>query len=276
MKWNSKIASTLLVTALFWTASVEANTLSKISCSLKPIHSHNTPPEAHGVLPHILVSESTSLNWSGYVSATNLQNPSLNSVKAVSGTWTVPHVIQSSSSHTYSSLWVGIDGYTNGTVEQIGTEHDWSSGQQQNYAWFEMYPKGAYEIVGFPVNAGDSITASVTYLGTSVFKLTITNNTRHVTYTVPRTYTISTAAQRSSAEWIMEAPYLNGVLPLADFGTAGFTNCSATINGRSGAINNSHWQYDALSMQTQNSIIKSLASSLYSNGKAFSLTWQHE
>jgi hypothetical protein len=277
--YRSMISLTFLLFAAFflWTHPASANSSpKKIKCSLNPIERHNSNPQELGILPHLPIRESTSLNWSGYAAATNIHNPGQNTVTAVSASWTIPRITRSTSSRTYSSMWVGIDGYTDATVEQIGTEQDWINGSQQNYAWFEMYPIGSFEIVGFPVNVGDHISASVVYSGNSVFKLTLTNNTRNVTYTVPRNYTTSIYAQRSSAEWILEAPYLNGVLPLADFGVASFTNCLATINGISGAINNSHWQYDPLTMETANSIIKSLPSSLSSNGEAFSLDWEHE
>ncbi len=37
-------------------------------------------------------------------------------------------------------------------------------------------------------------------------------------------------AKRRSAEWIVEAPSLGGVLSLANFGTVQFTNASAHIS----------------------------------------------
>ena len=48
----------------------------------------------------------------------------------------------SGSGPTYSSVWVGIDGYSSNTVEQIGTEQDVSAnGKTSYYAWYEMYPQ---------------------------------------------------------------------------------------------------------------------------------------
>src|SRR5437870_4998940 len=61
-----------------------------------------------------------STNWSGYAAETNLTAPAANAVTAVSGSWVVPQVTGSSTG--YSSVWVGIDGYSSATVEQIGTE----------------------------------------------------------------------------------------------------------------------------------------------------------
>ena len=115
-------------------------------------------------MPRIRLWESTSGNWSGYAVPLDTSGVS-DTFSDVQGTWTVPTVTGNKRSTTYSSTWVGLDGYDDGTVEQIGTEQDWTGEGQQNYVWFEMYPSGAYEIVGFPVDPGDSITAQVQYVG---------------------------------------------------------------------------------------------------------------
>lgn len=260
----------------------ETSTL--IDCSLEPIsptsihgslHNHG---HGRGTFPHIPLEEGTSLNWSGYAALTNLKHPAIGSVNDVSGSWVVP-TLSPSTGNTYCSIWVGIDGYSNNTVEQIGTEQDWTINGQENFAWFEMYPQGAYEIVNFPVNNNDHIAAGVSYRGNHIFLLVIINYTKNVHFIVPSFYTKSTQAQRSSAEWIVEAPsssLTGNVLPLAHYGTALFSNCVATINGITGGINNSHWKYDPLTMITDNHLIKSLPSNLSKNGKSFTVAWEHE
>ena len=60
------------------------------------------------------------------------------SVSYVAGSWVVPTV--STKTNGYSSVWVGIDGYSSSTVEQIGTEEDVVNGKATYYAWYEMYP----------------------------------------------------------------------------------------------------------------------------------------
>lgn len=227
--------------------------------------------------PHIPIADAsgTSQNWSGYAALTNLSHPQKNVVTAVDGSWIVP-TLSSASHTTYCSLWVGIDGYSDSTVEQIGTESDWSNGHQQNYAWFEMYPNYSYEITGFPVRPGDVISASVVYEGNGIFVLTMANSTAGVHTTIPTSYTTSHTAQRSSAEWILEAPYSGGILPLSHFNTAHFNNCTATINGVTGAINNSHWVDDQLTMVTSNGTVKAATSALSSNGESFTVVWHHE
>src|SRR5262249_5678892 len=204
----------------------------------------------HRAAPRIHVREGTASNWSGYVIATSLASPQQGAVNSVEGSWTIPAVSPSESPNTYSAFWVGIDGNSDNTVEQIGTEHDWTPNGQQNYVWFEMYPHALYLISGFPIAPGDSFGAGVKYAGSGVFSLSITNFTQGVSFTVPRRYTKMKHAQRSSAEWIAEAPYSGGVLPLADFGKASFTDCQATLDGITGPIDNAPaWQDDAITMQ---------------------------
>lgn len=251
----------------------------QMECAIKPfarkISKAKPSPKLHNTYPRIPIREGTSSNWSGYTVATSLQKPLKGSVTDVSGHWTVPHLFPLTGD-TYCSIWVGIDGYASGTVEQIGTEHDWSNGAQQNYAWFEMYPKNAFEIVGFPVNVSDVIGAEVEYTGSNTFKLTLVNYTHQVFTVVPSSYTKSTTAARSSAEWIVEAPYLNKVLPLANFGTIALTNCITTIQGVTGSIQSNQWVKDALTMTKNNGTIKAIPSNLSTDGEAFNVTWKHK
>lgn len=254
----------------------------EIECSIEPIdpsgplyHKHQKRHQGRPI-PHIGLKQGTSLNWCGYVAATNLQFPTPGSVSAVSGLWTVPTLSPSTSS-TYSAAWVGIDGYSNGTVEQIGTSHDWINGAQQNYAWFEMYPNSLFELVGFPVNNNDLIGAIVEYRANGVFLMKIFNYSRGVSTTVPISYTVSTVAQRSSAEWIVEPPSTQqGILPLAHFNVIYFQSCFVKINGIVGTIGTPYWRYDPLFMRSQAGIYKAIPSSLSNNGSSFFVVWKHE
>lgn len=256
--------------------SDDSNAIKTIFCLLKSIPSRNVYSAQQAIFPHITIRESTSLNWSGYAAATSLRSPATGSVTAVSGTWIVP-TLTPLRGHTYSAFWVGIDGYSSGTVEQLGTEQDYTSLGQSNYAWFEIFPRNSFLIVGFPVNQGDQISASVKYKGKNVFVLSMTNHTQKVTTTIPTSQTTLKGAQRSSAEWIVEAPSTySSVLPLADFGTGHFSNCTAIINGVTGPINSGNWMNDPLTMETQNGIQKAVPSSLTGGGESFTVTWEHE
>ena len=157
-----------------------------------------------------------STNWSGYVATTNLSSPAPNSVTAVSGSWVVPTVTGSGHGSSYSSVWVGIDGYSDSTTEQIGTEQDVINGVPRYGAWWEMYSSGLQQpeqsISGMTIQPGDTITASVQYTGSGNFVLMINDTTRNESFTTTQntTTTQSPTAECSSAEWIVEAPTVGG------------------------------------------------------------------
>lgn len=247
----------------------------------------------HGVkaFPRLRVQESTSGNWSGYAVPLDTSNTS-DTFSLVQGAWVVP-VVTGKSSATYSSTWVGLDGYNDGSVEQTGTEQDWTGKAQSNYVWFEMYPNPAYEITGFPVNPGDLMWAQVKYVATTttatsfarpgvtsqVFQITIENLTQNVSFVIPASYTTVPSAARSSAEWVLEAPYYEEILPLADFTTDAFVECEATgtgtystSKGKKGVLEPiNFWSADPLTMVDPEGG-RSTPTALV-GGSAFALTW---
>jgi hypothetical protein len=187
---------------------------------------HSVVAQAASLHSTITPVATESSNWSGYaVTGT--------SVSYVAGSWLVPTV--STTTSGYTSVWVGIDGFSSSTVEQIGTDSDYVSGRVSYYAWYEMYPSGSYNI-SMTVKPNDAMTASVTYQGSNSFLLSIADTTEGETFS--KAFSMSGAA-RSSAEWIVEAPSsYSGVLPLSNFGSVTFTNAYATVNGTTGAIDN--------------------------------------
>jgi hypothetical protein len=194
--------------------------------------------------PAILgVNYALTSNWSGYASVLNgFQYTS------VSGTWTVPSVNCPGPSDSSSSQWVGIDGAASDTVEQVGTYSDCAgnNGTTPTYgAWYEMLGDGtvgggAQVSLGsaYPVVAGDTITASVSVNGSDAWTLTLDDpNWAHPFSTVIQW----TAPEQASAEWIVERPESCigsqcTLTSLADFGSATFTDASATANGTSKSI----------------------------------------
>ncbi|HSX26216.1 MAG TPA: G1 family glutamic endopeptidase [Chlamydiales bacterium] len=259
----------LILVLAIWLGAAALHSI-EIECTLRAvdrtkIHPKRTAPPAN---------EAISSNWSGYVAAPSLQRSVVGSVSYVAGAWVVPTILPTPDT-SYSAIWVGIDGYLSGSVEQIGTSHNWVNGAQQNYAWFEMYPSGAYMLVGFPVDVGDFMSARVGYKGNDVYKLVIFNHTKGVSFVIPAQYTTSPNLDRSSAEWVIEAPFSNTVLPLADFNLATFNYCSAFIDGIGGTISDGHWVNDFIVMEDQNGI-KAQPAVLLKNGTCFITTWKHE
>ncbi len=219
--------------------------------------------------PNIKIDHSTSSNWSGYAALTSLASPQENSVSDVKGTWVVPAVTGNSSS-SYSSAWVGIDGYSDGSVEQIGTEQDWINGAPSYYAWFEMYPKFPVKIKTIKVGAGDTISAEVSYSGKNRFLLTINDLTTEQSYIT----VLKAKTWRTSAEWIVEAPSNSkGELPLTDFGSLNFKAASATIDGHTGTIGDPAWQDDPITMINSAGNVKAQPTPLFSDGGGFGVNW---
>jgi hypothetical protein len=219
--------------------------------------------------PQAIFDTVFSTNWSGYAALTNLNTPASNAVTKVSGSWIVPKV--TGNTNAYSSIWVGIDGYSSPSVEQLGTEQDTTkSGATRYYAWWEMYPNPSVLISGMTISPGDSISASVSY-SSSGFTLKMTDNTTHQSFMT----TQSATAQRSSAEWIVEAPSSGRILPLANFGTANISGAQATINGITGAIDDASWQNTSIDMVSKSGTVIAHTSGLTDTGttSSFSVTF---
>ena len=218
-------------------------------------------------------NQATSANWSGYA----ITAPK-GSVTDATGSWKISALNCGSTPNAYSATWVGIDGYGSNTVEQIGTESDCVNGQANYYSWYEFYPHNYYTIESAPIKAGDTVSAGVKYSGGKfIVSLSVNGGA---------TFSISTKlnqAERSSAEWIVEAPYSGGVLPLADFQTEDFgvnytgvtkTN-DAVIANASGPIGSFSPADDVISitMTANNGTTKALPSPLVSDEASFSDTW---
>jgi hypothetical protein len=255
-------------------------TYTRLDCTLKPLHrsgAHHSHPNIPGPITSQRASGKTiiesSNNWAGYVAMSDTKRPAKHSVSNVTGSWTVP-TVRPSTRNSYSAFWIGIDGYTSQSVEQIGTGHDWINGSVKHYAWFEMYPRNSYAIESFPLEQGDIISATIAYTNNGIFVMTIYNDTKRTYATIPTSYTTSTTAHRNSAEWIVEAPYNNGILPLAQFGTGHLTHCTATINGATKGLG--RCATIALMMIDDRHKTKAVTSAVLADKESFFVTWQSE
>lgn len=246
---------------------------TKIECELEPFFRGNAYTRENEV-PIIGLQDNTSANWCGYAALTDLKKPKKGSVTQVEGFWTVPEVAPSIN-NSFSSIWVGIDGFKGSTVEQIGTEQDWHGGAAHYFAWFEMFPKQAFKIKDFTIFPGSNVAARVRFNEKqNTFELEIVNIDLEIIALVP--FQKSKNAKRNSAEWIVEAPSnRNGILPLANFGEVAFSQCKTTINGIEGFIADINWTNDAITME-ENGIVKAIPSSLFKPGDGFAVKWLHE
>jgi hypothetical protein len=162
-----------------------------------------------------------STNWSGYVDVGTRARFS-----GISGSWTVPTVGPSPSSA--SSTWVGIDGDTNSSLIQAGTEQDWGPQGVLYYAWYEMLPAVSIELGA--VQPGDRVTVDIDKDGPGTWSITVDDSTEGSLWTGSVAY----SAPEASAEWIEEAPTDAGsgdVEALADYGSVQFSDIGVRGTG---------------------------------------------
>jgi hypothetical protein len=160
-----------------------------------------------------------SSNWAGYAVGGG-------PYRSVSGAWTVP-TVSASGRAGFSALWVGVDGFSNASLIQAGTEADFYNGAAHYSAWWEILPAPAVTIRTLPVRAGDLVSVTITRVSSGRWRITV-RDARSGTFTTTRPY----AGPGTSAEWIEEAPLIaSRATPLAVHGTVVFDN--ATVNGGS-------------------------------------------
>jgi hypothetical protein len=179
---------------------------------------------------------------------------------SISGSWTVPALNCSATPNSSVSPWIGIDGWSSDTVEQIGFDQDCENGVAGYYPWVEMYPADSIYF-SETIKAGDQITASVSVSGTS-WTLTEKDTTRGWS----KTYHESGNDALSSAEAIVE-DLGDGIQPVANFGSITFTGLTA--NGRplasAGTPNSTNIERGSTPL-TKNSAL---------SGGSFKLSWVH-
>lgn len=210
-------------------------------------------------------SATGSLNWSGYADVSKTAN----TFTQVSGKWKIPRV-RCTREDQLTSEWVGIDGFSNGTVEQDGTYSWCYLGRPTYFTWYEMVPADTV-VVGKSVRRGDKITASVTRAGTS-YTLALADLT-HPVNSFLTTQTCSTC-ENTSVEWITERPsFAIGVAPLADYGSWTLSQASQTAGGKTGTISGYPTYYKIDMVDATDTYPLSLASGLSNAGNAFLTHW---
>ena len=175
--------------------------------------------------PSAVVSNAgwSSSNWSGYAITGNFT--------AVTGSWTV-QTAAPTKKQSYSSQWIGIDGFNNSNLIQTGTESDYYQGSAHYAAWWEILPAAETVIPSLPVSPGDHMSASVTKGAGSSWTITISNDTTGQSFTTLQNY----SGPGTSAEWIEEAPTVGGhIATLANYGLTTFD--PGTANGANPALN---------------------------------------
>jgi Peptidase A4 family len=188
-------------------------------------------------------------NWAGYA----VEAKTAGTIYEVYGEWSVPSVTCGESvGPAYQSVWIGIDGFANGNVSQLGTTAYCSGpGATPSYfSWYEWVPyENSVEIA--PTSAGALITAYVLYNPTEavdgvpgVYTLELYDVDHGVNFVTSGGGWVCSGSYceggpDASAECISEAPMVSGsIAKLADYGTTTFDVCAMTIGAYFGGVGN--------------------------------------
>ena len=228
----------------------------QVNQSVASHESHRLQALGHGTNNGGKSTNYESTNWSGYANDGG-------SYSSVSSSWVQP-TISCTSSNTYSSYWVGLDGFSNSALEQTGTEADCISGRAVYGAWWEVLPAAESPYSGVTVRGGDHLSASVTYNGGSSFTMKLTDSTQG--WTRSTTHAGSSGFQNTSAEVIAEATSVGGsIAKLSDFGSVTFSSSKVNGSTMSGA--------DEITM-VGSSTGRVIAQPGPMSGGKFSVTWE--
>jgi hypothetical protein len=170
-----------------------------------------------------------STNWSGVADTGGTYH-------SVKGSWKVP-TVTAASGNRYASDWVGIGGFSTGDLIQAGVGEQFANGTASYNAWTEILPAAEVAIPGFVIHPGDAMTVSVKKGTGNHWTIVVKDATSGQTFTKHLTY----ASCLCSAEWIHEAPTVNGTQAVLATTTnvvfdPGFVN-GTTVMGSGGTVN---------------------------------------
>ncbi|QMU76767.1 hypothetical protein GXW83_14490 [Streptacidiphilus sp. PB12-B1b] len=200
--------------------------LTAMTCTTSTVN-HRLQPvaAAHGTANTVYQSG----NWSGY----QITQPG---VQVAQAGWTIPAVTvpspgYSSNGAYYSSTWSGVGGGFNsgsGALVQAGTSSDISvGGTAQYYPWWEIVngtgdTGGEVRITNLAVHAGDTVSSTPYWapINGGLAQFAVCNMTQNVCVD----FAHASSAPGTTAEWIQEAPTVNGsVASVPNFGSLTFT-----------------------------------------------------
>lgn len=162
------------------------------------------------------------------ISRSGVRSSARGSFGSIQGEWVVPR-LKPTPGNAYSSAWIGIDGFNNSSLIQVGTEHSFRNGHPVYYAWWEILPSASRSIptAAFTVAPGDRIRAIIRKIAAKRWQIRLINLTKGEQFVTTQRY----SGPGRSAEWIVEAPQVNGsIAKLARFSPIRFVR--ARINGR--------------------------------------------
>jgi hypothetical protein len=210
----------------------------------------------------------TNNNWTGYVLVGHTQG-----FRQVTGQFKVP-TVACTSANSKASFWIGLDGYGNGTVEQVGISTNCTNFVPLFQAWWEMAPNSTQ--YKFLVSPGDTISMLVKYVGgawnLALTDLTLNNDAHKFNVTEP--CPSGHVCENMTAEAVLEAD--NGK-NLSNFKSAGFTEVQAvdSSNATTGLVaNGSVWGLAKVLMTGANGQNLADPGTITNSGQNYSLTYR--
>lgn len=221
---------------------------------LIPVHPGQRLPLAGGTIG--------STNWSGYVVSSKKHK-----ITRVVSTFTVTRV--SSPPSGFAAKWVGIGGFATNDLIQAGVAEN-ANPSSQYFAWYELLPASETRIhhcagdSACTVKQGDKVKVTINEVSSNKWKFTIVDS-RHWTWHK----TVSYHSRRDSAEWILEAPTVDGeqsTLPHVD---KAFFGPKSTFAEGGAAHTIVQGKPDKILMFTSSGKREATPSALDSNGQSF-------
>ena len=264
----ASLATVALVPVGAAASSPDALTTARAALSGLHIGGPNQPAASAALRISATTTSLHSTNWSGWAD----NHTAGDTYTAASGHWVEPSITCIRSTDTELAVfWVGIDGLTDGSVEQDGTIAACLNGAPAYFSWWEMYPTNAIQIVA-AVNPGDKITSKVTFKG-GKYHLAVTDaTTPSGSFTRTEKCGSGVTCANTSAEWIAERPSgASGLFVLPHFTTWHVTAATAT-GAAAGVI--SSFPNDEITMVNGANKVLAKPGALNSAGNSFKVTWK--
>jgi hypothetical protein len=195
----------------------------------------------------------------------------------VEAIWVQPKVRCRGTGVQSAVYWVGLGGFEQRSLVQVGTESVCSGGEATASAWHESLPLERFSIrSSLPISVGDRIWAQVRWLGGSRYRISLADLTTRRRFAVE---VVNKALKRASAEWIVEAP-TGGcpnrchTLKMPDFGTFRFSGAWTTIASARRQIDAERFTHSVETMVNPAGAVRAEVTTTGASGTSFAVRWR--
>lgn len=215
---------------------------------------------------------SISRNWAGYVATSSAGGAS-----CVEATWVEPSISCPSAGTRAVAIWVGIGGFSEAALVQIGTEASCRNGAAVRVSWRESLPQEKSVVpTDLEVNAGDRIHAQVLWLGGSRYRLSMINLSNSEAFSMELS---NRSLRRMSTEWVVEAPAVGcpsgcQILSMPRFSTVTFSNVATTWRGILQPLDGPSFIHQRIRMVNAGGSTRAEVTSTSRDGHTFKVTWR--